>query len=182
MAQITVDDIIAGFERFEKQIPDLLANIASLAKTRLSSSATTKFMKSTGARDAISGLGRNPQTGIGTLRIDKGRLARSLTGTKENISDASVRNGLLTYIFGSEVDYARVNEKGFSGNVNVSQHVRTITQAFGRDIAPRQVTVSAHSRNMRIPARPYLNPALDDQADFLAKEINRRIYNALLAA
>lgn len=178
MAQVTVDDIIRGLDSFDQKLPALTAEIASLAKTRLSASSTTTFMKQTAATRG-GRLGRNPLTGKGTLRIHSGDLARSLTGTGA-ISDISFSKGLFSYIFGSELHYASVHEEGFNQNVSVRQHVRTITQAFGRDIAPTNVTVSAHSKAMSIPARPYLSPALDDQMDFLTKEINRRIFNLML--
>jgi phage gpG-like protein len=180
MATLTVDQLVRGLQRLEKQLPKLVANIASLAKTRLSASATTDFMRNTAATRGGS-LPRNELTGSGSLRIHTGRLARSLTGTSENISELTIRGTLISYLFGSLVPYASVHEDGFSGTVAVREHTRTITQAFGRDIAPNQATVKAHSKNMNIPSRPYLNPALDKQSDFLTNEINRRIYNAILA-
>lgn len=140
-------------------------------------------MRDSGAKspDQQRALGRNEMTGAGSLRRITGRLTRSLTGTKENITESSFIGGLFRIIFGSEVEYAAVHEYGFTGNVSIPQHQRTITQAFGRPIAPTQVTVSAHSKNMRIPKRPYLVPGLDDQADYISNEISRRVYNLILS-
>jgi phage gpG-like protein len=54
-------------------------------------------------------------------------------------------------------------EKGSFGTVEaqVKTHVRRITQAFGKSIAPRNVTVKAHTRKAtlpwgNIPARPFM--------------------------
>lgn len=163
-------------------MPELTSQLTSIAKTRLSAGAI-RYMRDSGAKtpDQISALGKNNQTGPGSLRINSGRLARSLTGTQENITEGSFVNGLFSILFGSEVPYAHVHESGFAGTVSIPQHTRTITQAFGRDIAPTEVTVRAHNRNMRVPKRPYLVPALDDEADAIASEINRRVYNLILS-
>lgn len=54
-------------------------------------------------------------------------------------------------------------EKGEFGTVTaqIPEHVRRITQAFGKAIEPRDVTVRAHTREMQIPwgdipARPFM--------------------------
>lgn len=140
-------------------------------------------MRDSGARtpQQIAALGRNEQTGPGALRRNTNRLARSLTGSQENITEATFIGGVFRIIFGSEVPYAGVHEDGFTGNISVPQHTRTITQAFGRSIAPTQVTVSAHSRNTRIPKRPYLVPGLDDQSSYIEQRVTREVYNLILS-
>jgi hypothetical protein len=52
--------------------------------------------------------------------------------------------------------YGDVHELG--GSFVVGLHRRTITEAFGKKISPVTFTVSGHSR--KVPARPYLAPAL----------------------
>ena len=68
---------------------------------------------------------------------------------------------------GTNKIYAAVHQfgakKGSFGTVeaNIKAHVRKITQAFGRSIKPRKITVGAHTRKMKlpwgdIPARPFM--------------------------
>lgn len=63
---------------------------------------------------------------------------------------------------GTHVEYAAVVEFGFSGLQKVRSHERRISQAWGRAIEPRTVTVSAHTRNVNRAAKPYLRPAFDE--------------------
>ncbi|MBV8061459.1 MAG: HK97 gp10 family phage protein [Alphaproteobacteria bacterium] len=61
----------------------------------------------------------------------------------------------------AELKYARVHEYGFDGTVTVREHLRMMTQAFGREVKePRQITVHTHSRNMHVPERSYLRSSL----------------------
>jgi hypothetical protein len=65
---------------------------------------------------------------------------------------------------GPEAPYGRVHEKGLT--VQVPEHRRTITQAFGRPIEPTTVTVRAHSAHF--PERAFLRPTLEEyRAEFL---------------
>jgi len=54
-------------------------------------------------------------------------------------------------------------KKGSFGTIeaNIKTHLRKMTQAFGRPVKPRKVTVRAHTRKMKlpwgdIPARPFM--------------------------
>lgn len=75
------------------------------------------------------------------LRVD--RSATAITGTV--FSDSS---------------YACAHEYGFVGTVNVKASLRRITEAFGRPIASKTVTVRAHTRSMNLPQRSFLRTAL----------------------
>jgi phage gpG-like protein len=87
--------------------------------------------------------------------IDKGRLLNSIRfelfkkGTVSGVSVGSYA-----------VPYASVHEFGFNGSVNIRAYARTMNSVFGRKVDPRKVLVRPHSRHMRIPARPYLRPAV----------------------
>lgn len=63
---------------------------------------------------------------------------------------------------GPTAKYARAHEYGFTGTVTVKEHLRNQTMAFGKPIAPRQVTVRAHSMKMNLPERSFLRSALRD--------------------
>ena len=59
---------------------------------------------------------------------------------------------------GTNINYARVHQDGFSGVVSIPAHVRTITQAFGKKLkgGPLQVNVKAHNKKMEIAQRQFL--------------------------
>jgi len=158
------------------------------AAARIGGTATTKFMRS----KAGTGGGPNNQTGPGSLRQQTSRLARSLRGNRsaqgsagsiraapEGVFDLSPTAQGVKLTYGSKVPYAAVHEYGFSGTVQVSQHTRRQTHAFGREIAPQTVTVRAHSRQMNIPERPYLLPALRDSLDDVEALAERKIADAI---
>ena len=63
---------------------------------------------------------------------------------------------------GPTMKYARAHEYGFTGTVTVKEHLRTIKQAFGKPIAPMQITVRAHPMKMNLPERSFLRSALRD--------------------
>lgn len=71
---------------------------------------------------------------------------------------------------GVAAKYARVHEYGFEGPESVKAHMRRIKQAWGRPIEPREVRVSAHTRNVNVPEKAYLRGALrQHKADILAR-------------
>jgi phage gpG-like protein len=84
----------------------------------------------------------------GQILVDTGRL-RSSIANKVNLALGEVE-------IGTNVQYAKAHNEGFSGQVNIKSHVRKIDQAFGRKIAPRSVQVSSHKRQMNIPKREFL--------------------------
>jgi phage gpG-like protein len=104
-------------------------------------------------RFASSGPGWAPvQRGGQPLRLT-GRLMASITSKGAGSVYQETPNSLEV---GTNVRYANVHQFGFSGVQQVGSHSRNQTHAFGRAMAPRRVTVAAHSRRMRITARPFL--------------------------
>lgn len=70
---------------------------------------------------------------------------------------------------GSALAYAGVHQDGFSGAVQVPAHIRRITQAFGKALKfPVYSSVGAFTRQMEMPARPYLGLSSDNQTELLA--------------
>lgn len=98
-------------------------------------------------RDKLSGQ---------VLNVRTGRLRRSITDLVEDNGD------VVSGIVSTPVKYARPHEEGFHGTVTVREHMREIKQAFGRSIAPRQITVRAHDMKMNLPERSFLRSALAD--------------------
>lgn len=67
--------------------------------------------------------------------------------------------------WGSNRVYAAIHQMGFSGPVQVGAHSRVVRQIFGRPTTPRRQDVKAHTRQMNMPARPYLGISAQDGVD-----------------
>jgi len=99
------------------------------------------------------------------LKVRTGTLRRSIDQAVLR-SPASVRGVVST-----NLEYARAHEYGFKGAETVKQHLRTITQAWGRQISPRQVMVRQHVRSANIPEKSFLRSALADMAPEILAEL-----------
>lgn len=100
------------------------------------------------------------------------RMGRLKTSIAEQVSPDG-----FSVVVGASAEYAPRLELGYSGVETVRSHTRTITQAWGRSIAPRQVSVRAFDRNANTPAYPFLRPAVDDaiRAGWIVKILQREI-------
>jgi len=92
--------------------------------------------------------------------VRTGRLRASLNYRKRPEA-VELGAGGLSVVVGTDVEYAPRVEMGFSGTETVKAHNRTIRQAWGRSIAPREVAVGSFERNVNQPAYPFLRPAVD---------------------
>ena len=130
----------------------LVARIAATEKIKRGG----RFRGPRGPRGGRGALGNAPADPV-RLTSRSGRLRGSLAG--RGYREGLDRTGLPREIaVGSEVNYAPVHEFGGQFVVNVPRHVRT--SAFGRETRP--YVVREHTRNVTMPARPFLGPALDD--------------------
>lgn len=165
----TPEELSDGAEQLLEKIVEAAEELLQQGASEIGAIAVSKYM-----RDAGKAAGRGDVT-LGpnrtdTLRIVTGRLARSLTGARtdrgapESINRVQqITSTAVRLIKGSRVEYARVHEKGFRGSVDVRPHRRTMKQGFGPDsLYPMDVIVTRHTRQMDIPARPYLSPAMED--------------------
>lgn len=73
--------------------------------------------------------------------------------------------------------YAAAHQFGFDEAVNVKAHKRKVEQAFGKRLATAIIAdVKAHTRTMRIPARPFLGfdpDTIEDIRDILADHLRQ---------
>jgi phage gpG-like protein len=84
----------------------------------------------------------------GKTLIKSGRLKNSIV---------AALTGDRTLQVGTNVKYAAIHQLGFSGTVQIPEHIRRVTRAFGRRLkTPTYATVRGHPAHMRIPARPFL--------------------------
>lgn len=81
------------------------------------------------------------------LNVKTGRLRRSINQRVEE------QGSRITGYVGTNVEYAKGHEFGFSGVVTVREHLR---KAKGN----KPVTVRAHSQRVNLPARSFLRSAL----------------------
>lgn len=99
------------------------------------------------------------------LNVRTGRLRRSINQRIEGANTARVSG-----VVGTNVDYGRKHEFGFTGQETVKQHLRNQVKAWGRDIEPMQVTVSSHTRNVKLPERSFLRSALAEMQPDIERE------------
>ena len=104
------------------------------------------------------------------LNVRTGRLQRS-------IQQAMTSNDTdIVGIVSTNVSYAKAHEYGCSKTVTVKEHLRTITQAFGKSLKePVTSTVSSHSMKMNLPERSFLRSALTDMADEIRTQIQQAV-------
>lgn len=108
------------------------------------------------------------------LSVRTGRLRRGINYRVEGAGTQHVAG-----IVGTNTVYARPHEYGFHGAVQVKESLRTIKQAWGRAIEPRQVTVRAHSARLNLPERSFLRSALAEMGPTIEKELRAGITEAL---
>lgn len=108
------------------------------------------------------------------LNVDTGTLRRSITYKTEKVGTSMVKASV-----GTNVIYGRIHELGFSGPVSVERHARYQYLVYGKKMkTPRMVAVEQHTRNMKMPARPFLRPALEEHID----DIEELIRDAVIAS
>jgi phage gpG-like protein len=91
------------------------------------------------------------------LNVRTGRLQRSISQAVTSTETS------VTGVVSTAVKYAAAHEYGFSGTVNVKEHLRTIKEAFGKSLKePVTFTVHAHTMKMNLPERSFLRSALAD--------------------
>lgn len=94
------------------------------------------------------------------LNVRTGRLRRSITQRVEQTEEA------VTGVVGTNVDYARRHEFGFTGTENVKEHMRLVKQAFGLPLKhPVWSTVGAHTREANYPPHSFLRASIKELRD-----------------
>lgn len=134
-------------------------------------------------RDALRTVVREQgvrMLGLVKLKVS-GPVLKTRTGTlrrKLNVRFTETPSEISASV-GLKLAYAAAHEYGFDGVVTVREHLRTITQAFGRPIAPVTFTMPAHARHMKLPARSYLRSTLREEAPSIREAMRGAIRGAL---
>lgn len=100
------------------------------------------------------------------LNVRTGRLRRSIA---QQVTDEGQR---VVGIVGTNVVYARVHEYGFSGTVDVREHLR-------RAKSGALQAVRGHSRHVNLPERSFLRSALEDMAPDIRAEVEASLKRAV---
>jgi hypothetical protein len=115
------------------------------------------------ARKAVRIVGLRRESIIKTQKLQgqvlNRRSGRLSAGVHTVFVDDDNGSSAITGI-GPELLYGKWHEEG--GTFTVKEHLRTITQAFGKPIEPRQVMVKQHQ--LRLPTRSFLRSTAKEQA------------------
>lgn len=145
----------AQYRRLLKRAPDRLEavvqKIARIAQTRIGGAATTKFM-----RRAFEGEGPRSPFDEGDLRIVSGDLARAVIGKDPA---GSVR---------------RVETIGRGFEIFTGVNLEAVPQGYNE-----VGVLNGFGRGIEIPARPFLDPAMEDQYAEIVKRAARIFVNAM---
>jgi hypothetical protein len=133
-----------------------------------------------GLARAIAKLGIALQSNV---RQDKlsGQVLKARSGALKSSIDVEIdksATGVSATVF-TDLDYGAAQEYGFSETVDVRASLRLIKQAFGRPIATKTISVRAHSRQMDLPARSFLQSALDDMTPDISADVEYALREAI---
>lgn len=112
----------------------------------------------------------------------QGQVLKVRTGTLQRSIDQvmlDIPHGASGVVW-TNVEYARRHEYGFQGTESVKEHLRMMTQAFGREVKnPRKIAISAHSRAVNYPAHSFMRTALRESAPEIQAQIERAVSEGL---
>lgn len=109
------------------------------------------------------------------LNVVTGNLRRSVSSHTED--DGASIYGIAAQ--SGDVKYGARWEYGFSGTETVAAHTRTVTQAFGRAIAPTQVDVQTFTRTVNAAERSFMRSSLADRADAIVAALKGAVARGL---
>lgn len=118
----------------------------------------------------------------GYIKSEKlsGQVLKTKTGTLRRSINFKVDSTSTTItgkvgIGGDAAKYGVMHEFGFNGAENVKAHLRTIKQAFGKSITPKQISVSSHTRKVNFPEKSFMRSALKDFEPKIQEEISKAL-------
>lgn len=153
--------------RVDNQVDFNELNDQVRAEIRRTINALTLKLQRTVQEDKLSGQ---------NLNVQSGRLRGSISSKVEEAADyieGTVGAG------GALVRYAFVHEFGLEKALNIKAHLRTIKQAFGRPITPKQINIAAHTRKAYFLERRFMRDSLDEVAKIVPKNIDAAIERGL---
>ncbi len=120
------------------------------------------------------------------IKLQRKVMAEKLSGQVLNVKTGTLRRSIdqamvddpegVFGVVSTNLSYARRHEYGFQGQEQVKQHLRTIKQAWGKQLKePISVTVSAHARRVDYKAHPFLRPSLEEMRATIKHDIERSV-------
>lgn len=185
MSEMTPKQMENSLQHVQNEFGPMLMRFMDVAKARIAARSRQEYMRDAGFTTPPFPPRKKRS---GPLRLLSGRLERSLRGSmhrgrNEHVSEINSTKEGVKITYGTRTPYAHVHEEGFIGQVQIPAHQRTIVQAFGRPLSGKKtVNVSAHTRFMVIPARPFLNPATDDKMEELEEWLAGETQDLLVEA
>ncbi len=88
-------------------------------------------------------------------------------------------SGSIIARVGTDIVYAAFHEYGFSGAEQVRAHLRRQSMAFGRPIAPIEVMVAAHTRQVEYAPRSFLRSTLEEKAAEIRAALEAAVHQAI---
>ena len=111
-----------------------------------------------------------------------GQVLHNVTGTLRRSINMRIQDfgSAITGAVGTNLIYAKPHELGFHQTVDVKAHLRTITQAWGRELAaPVTFMMPSHTMKMNLPERSFLRSSLEDMRGEIRAELLEAVRNAL---
>ena len=158
-----------------KQLGENPDELLEIAGGILEASTRRRFDEGKGPSGIPWPISRRAQRDGGKTLVDTGGLLGSI---RYAVTPGRLEIGVDALT--ESAKHAASHQFGVTELVGISAHSRTINEAFGIPLpSPRVVNVRAHSRNMKIPARPFLGVDQIDRDDVKIewKEHLRRLIN-----
>ena len=133
-----------------------------------------------GIARAITKLGIDLQREIQEEELS-GQILTARSGSLKSSIDLEIdqsEDGVSATVSSDSV-YAHAHEYGFSGTVDVKASLRRITEAFGRPISEKAISVRAYHRRMDFPERSFMRSALEDMDPAIREEVEAALLEAL---
>lgn len=134
-----------------------------------------------GIARAITQLGIDLQRKIQEDELS-GQVLAARSGSLKSSIDLQIGQGgdKMSATVSSNSVYAHAQEYGFSATVDVRASLRRVTEAFGRPIAEKTVSVRAHRRRMDLPEHSFMRSALEDMDPAIRDAVEAALSEALM--
>jgi len=125
------------------------------------------------------------QLGIDLQRNAQEKLSGQVLNSRSGALRASIdyrvdqSEGRVAASVFTDLKYGAAQEYGFAGAVGVRASLRRITQAFGRPVAEKIVSVRAYDRRMNLPERSFLRSTLEEMTPAIAESVEAALAEAV---
>ena len=165
--------MISGEIRNEREVVARFERLPDRLRARLLATMQRLGIQLAGIVESQKLSGHVLRNRTGHLRASIGAVA------SETEAEIATRVGIRG---GPTIGYGRAHEFGFRGDVTVREHLRKLSQAWGRPVEPREITVGTHTRKVNLPERSYLRSALAEFGGTALQTIRRDVATEVRSA